>query len=181
MGRYGGVRGERTDHTKIFRRTLAGFGLTGRQKVHFSTFDGKLELQCARNGSQNLPFCPGSIQDTFIIYSSISHQHIVQTFFAKIQNLEHRKSGHLKNRSWKVKVSSFVSVGTVNIETLEPIKHQIMAYIFPTVDAPMKNRYEQKQIGLPFYSFMMHYRYQYINVGRNIVTNLYCATNVLIA
>ena len=38
-----GVREERTDHTKLVSRTLAGFGLTWHQKVHFSTFDGKLE------------------------------------------------------------------------------------------------------------------------------------------
>ena len=31
----------------------------------------------------------------------------------KKNNLENRKSGNLKNRSWKVKVSSFVSAGTV--------------------------------------------------------------------
>jgi hypothetical protein len=69
FGRSGGVRGVRGDHTKTFRRTLAGFGLTGRQKVNSSTFDCKLELQCARNGNQNPPYCPGSLQDTFIIYS----------------------------------------------------------------------------------------------------------------
>ena len=83
LGRPGGVRGERTEHTKIFRRTLAGFGLTWGQKVHFSTFHGKLSFQCTRNGPQNPPFCPGPLQDTFIIYSSISHQHIFRTYFAK--------------------------------------------------------------------------------------------------
>ena len=39
---------------------------------------GKLKFQCTRNGPQNPPFCPGSIQDTFIIYSSIYHQHLFQ-------------------------------------------------------------------------------------------------------
>ena len=96
MGRSGGVWGERTDHTKIFRRTLAGFALTWGQKVNFSTLDGKLELQCSRNSNQNLPFCPGSLQDTFIIYSSISHQHIFRTYFAKSINLDNRKSENLK-------------------------------------------------------------------------------------
>ena len=69
-------------------RTLAGFGLAGRQRIRFSTFDGKLELQCARNGSQNLPFCPGSLQDTFIMYSSISHQHISLTHFEETKTRE---------------------------------------------------------------------------------------------
>ena len=72
--------------------TMAGFGLTWHQKVHFSTFGGKLKFRCPRNGSQNHPFCPGSIQDTFIIYSSISHQHMFQKYFAKrnkpIENLK---------------------------------------------------------------------------------------------
>ena len=43
LGRSGGVRGDGTDHTKTFRRTLAGSGLTRPQKVDFSTFEGKLE------------------------------------------------------------------------------------------------------------------------------------------
>ena len=52
-----------------------------------------MEFQCTRNGSRNLPFCPGSLQDTFIIYSSISHQHMFQKYFAKkkhwiVENLE---------------------------------------------------------------------------------------------
>ena len=34
---------EGVDHTKTLSRTLAGFRLTWHQKVHFSTFDGKLE------------------------------------------------------------------------------------------------------------------------------------------
>ncbi len=40
---------------------------------------GKLKFQCIRNGPQNPPFCPGSIQDTFIICSSISHHQISKT------------------------------------------------------------------------------------------------------
>ena len=56
----------------------------------------KLKFQCTRNGPQNPPFCPGSIQDTFIIYSSISHQHLSQQYFKKITNLENRKSENLK-------------------------------------------------------------------------------------
>ena len=44
MGRSRGVQEERTEHTQLFSRTLAGFRLTGRQRVHFSTFDGKLNF-----------------------------------------------------------------------------------------------------------------------------------------
>ena len=93
LGRSGGVQGDRTDRTKTAQQILARFGLTWHRKVHFSTFSGKLTFQSIRNGSQNHPFCPGSLQDTFIIYSSISHQHIFQTYLAKrkisrIENLQ---------------------------------------------------------------------------------------------
>ena len=96
MGRSRGVRGERTEHTKTFRRTLAGFGLTWGQKVDFSTFSGKLAFQCTRNGLQKPPFCPGSLQDTFIIYSSILHQHIFRTYLAERNKNENLKCEHLK-------------------------------------------------------------------------------------
>ena len=38
-----GVREERTEHTIFFPRSFIGSGLTWHPKVHFSTFDGKLE------------------------------------------------------------------------------------------------------------------------------------------
>ena len=96
LGRSRGVREERTDHTKIFPRVLAGSGLTWQQKVHISTFDGKLTFQCTRNSFQNPPFCPGSLQDTFVIYSSICHQHISRKYFAKRNNLVNRKYENMK-------------------------------------------------------------------------------------
>ena len=100
LERSRGVREKRTEHTQLFSRTLAGFGLTWHQKVHFSTFYGKLEFQCTRNGPQTPPFWPGSLQDTFIIYSSISHQHIFQKPFAKqkqISRIENLKIWKSKN------------------------------------------------------------------------------------
>ena len=48
-------------YLQIFSR----FGGTRCQKVHFSTFSGKLTFQSNRNGLQNPTFCPGSLQDTF--------------------------------------------------------------------------------------------------------------------
>ena len=83
LGRSGGVQGDRTDRTKTAQQIFERFGLAWHRKVHFSTFSGKLTFQSTRNCSQNPPFCPGSLQDTFIIYSSISHQHMFQTYFAK--------------------------------------------------------------------------------------------------
>ena len=78
LGRSGGVQGDRTDRTKTAQQIVTRFGLTWHREINFSTFSGKLTFQCTRNGPQNLPFCPGSLQDTFIIYSSILHQQIVQ-------------------------------------------------------------------------------------------------------
>ena len=57
---------------------------------------GKLEFQCTRNGSQNPPFCPWSPQDTFIIYSSISHHHNFQTLFEKHTNFENKESVNME-------------------------------------------------------------------------------------
>ena len=61
---------------------------------------GKLSFQCTRNGPQNLPYCPRPIQNTFHIYSSISHQHICfeimlqKEHISRIENLEIWKSKH---------------------------------------------------------------------------------------
>ena len=99
---------------RSYLQSFSRFGGTWYQKVHFSTFSGKLTFQCTRNGPQNPPFCPGSLQDAFIIYSSISHQHICPNIFCTKMNLENRKSGNLKNRSWKVKVSLFVCARTIS-------------------------------------------------------------------
>ena len=77
---------------RCYLQSFSRFGGTWGQKVHFSTFPGKLTFQCTRNGPQNPPFCPGSLQDTFIIYSSISHQHIFQKYLSKKNSrIENRK------------------------------------------------------------------------------------------
>jgi len=58
---------------------------------------GKLECQSTRNSPQNQPYSPGSIQDTFIIYASISHQHIIKKCFTKTLNKhDNRTYGNLK-------------------------------------------------------------------------------------
>ena len=49
---------------------------------------GKFKFQCTRIDPQNHPHCPGSIQDTFIICSSISHHQIFLKYVAKKRNLE---------------------------------------------------------------------------------------------
>ena len=74
---WGGLEVSRVTAPSIrsYMQFFSRFGLTWHRKVNFSTFSGKLTFQSSRNGPQNLPFCPGSLQDTFIILSSISHQH----------------------------------------------------------------------------------------------------------
>ena len=46
------------EYTKLFSRIFTGSGLTWHQKVHFSTFDGKLEGDFITEWSQNLPYGP---------------------------------------------------------------------------------------------------------------------------
>jgi len=53
---------------------------------------GKLELQCTRNGHQNPQFCPGSPQNTFIIFLRYFKTIFPQTSFPEIENLEIWKS-----------------------------------------------------------------------------------------
>ena len=82
QGVYGVSR--RTAPTvRSYMQIFSRFVGTWHRKVHFSTFFGKLTFQCTRNCPQNPPFCPGSLQDTFIIYSSISHQHNFRKDFPK--------------------------------------------------------------------------------------------------
>jgi hypothetical protein len=53
---------------------------------------GILEFQCIRNGSQNLPVCPGSPQNAFIMFSHIFQNHL----FFKLMFME-SKSDNLKS------------------------------------------------------------------------------------
>ena len=79
---------------RCYLQSFSRFGGTWGQKVHFWTFDGKLTFQCTRNGPRNLQFCPGSLQDTFIIYSSISHQYISNIFCKKENRNKHVQKGY---------------------------------------------------------------------------------------
>ena len=79
---FRGFQEDRTDHTVLLANFQPVFGGTWGQKVHLATCDGKLTFQSTRNGPQNISFCPGSLQDAFIIYSSISHQHIYRKYVA---------------------------------------------------------------------------------------------------
>ena len=76
---------------RSYMQIFSRFGLTWHRKVNFSTFSGKLTFQSTRNGLQNLPFCPGPLQDTFIIFSSISHQHIFRKYFSNKSKTENPK------------------------------------------------------------------------------------------
>ena len=109
------------------------------RKVKSLTFRiyGKFESQCARNGPQNPPFCPGPVQDTFIIYSSISHQHIVRTYFATKRNLENQKPGNLKIQ----KVEFLMPCQTKSRENLCLCVRTVRAV---TLDTPRPHKYHLK-------------------------------------
>ena len=95
-----GVSRRTAPAVRCYLQSFSRFGGTWYQKVHLSTFSGKLTFQSTRNCTQNPPCCPGSLQDTFIIYSSISHQHIFQKYVAKrkISRIEHLKICKFKNQ-----------------------------------------------------------------------------------
>ena len=123
LGRSGGVQGDRTDRTKTAQQIFARFGLTWHRKVQLSTFSGKLTFQSTRNGLQNLPFCPGSLRDTFIIYSSISHQHIFRKYGAK------RKISRIEN---------------LKISKVDPGK-LVVSFSFSPRDGPVKAQDRQSE------------------------------------
>ena len=82
---------------RCYLQIFSRFGGTWHRKVHFSTFSGKLTFQSSRNGFQNPPYCPGSLQDIFIIYSSISHQHNFRKYFPeKIARIDNMKIWNFK-------------------------------------------------------------------------------------
>ena len=68
----------------------AGAGLTfpNNEITQYSCFG---ECQCTRIDPQNLPFCPGPPQNTFIIYSSIFQNDNYLNCVSRIWNFEHLK------------------------------------------------------------------------------------------
>ena len=52
------VREEATDHTQLYSRNFTGSGLTGPQKVNFSTIDGKLHHRMVSKPSLWTPLWP---------------------------------------------------------------------------------------------------------------------------
>ena len=57
---------------------------------------GKFKFQCTRNGPQNPPFCPGSIQDTCILFPRYLTTRFLKMILQKPINLENRTSGNMK-------------------------------------------------------------------------------------
>ena len=67
----------------------AGAGLT-LPNIEKPQYSGFWECQCIRNALQNLPFCPGPPQNTFVIFFDISERHFFNLFEGiwKFGNLE---------------------------------------------------------------------------------------------
>ena len=78
---------------RSYMQIFSRFGLAWHRKVNFSTFSGKLTFQSTRNGPQNLPFCPGPLQDTFIIFPRYLTNMFFENMFnkTKIVKTENRK------------------------------------------------------------------------------------------
>ena len=110
---------------RSYLQSFSRFGGTWNQKVHFSTFSGKLTFQCSKNGLQNPPFCPGSLQDTFIIYSSISHQHIFRKYFPNTKN------SRIENlKIWNFKISSLLTSALFRFSDLRFSRFYFLENIF---------------------------------------------------
>jgi hypothetical protein len=69
-------RSERKNGAQLYGPRVSNFLSHRIVKSLMFMISGKFKFQCTRNGSQNPPFCPGSIQDTFITFSSIYHHQI---------------------------------------------------------------------------------------------------------
>ena len=70
--------------------------LHGIRKSTFQHLTVNWNFNVLEMALKTLHIFPGSIQDTFIIYSSISHKHISRTYVAKRKNLDNRQSGNLQ-------------------------------------------------------------------------------------
>ena len=93
--RSGGVQGDGTDHTKMQAQIFTRFGLTWHQKVHFSTFDGKLTFQSSRNGpSKPSILSRVSPRHLYYLFLDISPTYFSKNKLAtnKISRIEHLKS-----------------------------------------------------------------------------------------
>ena len=65
-------------------KIVTEFGHTRHQKVHFLTFDGRLEFQCIRHGPRHPTCCSGSPQNTFVTFSLMFQDHIFPKRFYEI-------------------------------------------------------------------------------------------------
>ena len=83
------------------------------------------ECQCIRNDSQNLPFCPGPPQNTFMIFLRYSQTIISQMQFSKFENLV----------IWKYETSKSLKLWNSEIfKSLKPSNFQIWSLqIFETL------------------------------------------------
>ena len=98
----------------IFSRDLVSHGIEQSTFQHFPANWHFKVLEMAPKPSILSRVSPGHLY----YYSSISHQHIFQTHFAKLTNIENLKSENLKSRSWKVSWFVFSQRWTSNRLTI---------------------------------------------------------------
>ena len=76
---------DHTDHTRLFRRSFIGFGLTGHQKQHFQRFD-------IFRSDNTLPGTPCDETSNFFKPPSTVNVNLTFNFFASAPVNRHRQS-----------------------------------------------------------------------------------------
>ena len=119
FGGFRGVREERMDHTKLFSRIFTGSGLTWHQKVHFSTFDGKLHHRMVSKPSLWTPSSrtKASIFDIYISHDPSQKQKNENQdlgFPSKINEFSLNDKNKNKNFSKNIPESRFPPSKTTN-------------------------------------------------------------------
>ena len=90
-----GVSRRTAPSIRCYLQSFSRFGGTWGQKVHFSTFSGKLTFQSSRNGLQTLHIVQGLSRTPLLVIPRYLTNIIFEHIFQK-KNLENRKSENLK-------------------------------------------------------------------------------------
>ena len=96
--RFPGLPHRAYGHTCKFSADLVLHGIEKSTFQHFPV-NWHFKVHCTRNGPQNLPFCPGSLQDTFIMFP----RYLTNIFFRKY--IFHKKNDvHFRPTCWPTRI-----------------------------------------------------------------------------
>ena len=93
---FRGFQEDRTDHTVLLAKFQPIWWCMG-QKVHFSTFDGKLTFQCSRNGPQNSHFVQGLSRTPLLFIPRYLTNIFSRIFKKQISRIDNLKIWNFKN------------------------------------------------------------------------------------